>query len=66
MAVVKVREGESFERALRRFKKQCEKEGIMAEFRKHAHYEKPSVKRKRKQLAALKRQRKRERKIRGR
>ena len=66
MAVVKVREGESFERALRRFKKQCEKEGIMAEVRKHAHYEKPSVKRKRKQLAALKRQRKRERKIRGR
>lgn len=55
MPVVKIREGESFESAVRRFKKQCEKAGILTEVRKREHYEKPSVRRKRKSLAAQKR-----------
>jgi small subunit ribosomal protein S21 len=54
MPGVRVREGESFEQALRRFKKQCEKAGIYSEIRRRAHYEKPSVRRKRKMLAARK------------
>ena len=46
---------ESFESALKRFKKQCEKAGILAELRKREHYEKPSVRRKKKAMAARKR-----------
>ena len=63
MPYVKVKSNESFESALRRFKKQCEKEGILSEIRKREHYEKPSVKRKRKALAARKRTLKRLRKM---
>jgi small subunit ribosomal protein S21 len=55
MPGVRVKEGESFENALKRFKKQCEKAGILSEIRKREHYEKPSVKRKKKALAAKKR-----------
>ncbi len=55
MPGVKVRENESFDNALKRFKKQCEKAGILSEVRKREYYEKPSVKRKRKALAARKR-----------
>jgi len=58
---VKVKENESFESALRRFKKQCEKAGILSEMRKREHYEKPSVKRKRKAIAARKKASKRQR-----
>ena len=58
MAGVRVREGESFESAMRRFKKQCEKAGILSEIRKREHYEKPSVKKKKKALAARKRAKK--------
>jgi small subunit ribosomal protein S21 len=54
MPGVKVRENEPFENALRRFKKQCEKAGVLSEIRKREYYEKPSVKRKRKLLAAKK------------
>lgn len=54
MPAVRVKENESFENALKRFKKQCEKSGILSEIRKREHYEKPSVKRKRKALAARK------------
>ena len=61
MPVVKVKENESFEQAMKRFKKQCEKAGLMSELRKRQHYEKPSVKRKRKTLAARKKAKKRER-----
>jgi small subunit ribosomal protein S21 len=50
-----VRENEGIESALRRFKKQCEKEGIMTEIRKREFYEKPCVKRKRKKVNARKR-----------
>ncbi|NOX20399.1 MAG: 30S ribosomal protein S21, partial [Nitrospirae bacterium] len=46
MPTVSVKESESFEVALKKFKKQCEKEGILSEIKKREHYEKPSVKRK--------------------
>ena len=55
MPVVIVRDGESFESALRRFKKQCERTGILSEVKRRGHYEKPSVKKKKKILAAKKR-----------
>jgi len=55
MPAVVVREGESFESALKRFKKLCEKTGILSEIKKREHFEKPSVKRKKKMLAARKR-----------
>lgn len=55
MTGVRVKDGESFENAMKRFKKQCEKAGILSEIRKREHYEKPSVKRKKKALAAKKR-----------
>ena len=61
MPGIKVKEGEPFESALRRFKKQCEKAGILSEVRKREHYEKPSVKKKKKALAAKKRALKRNR-----
>jgi small subunit ribosomal protein S21 len=54
MPVVHVREEESFENALRRFKRKCEKAGILTELKKRQHYEKPSVKRKRKEIQARK------------
>ncbi len=57
MPGIRVRENESFESALKRFKKQCEKAGILSEVRRREHYEKPSVKRKRKALAARKKKR---------
>ncbi len=63
MPGVRVRENDTFETALRRFKKQCEKAGILSELRKRQHYEKPSVKRKRKALAARKRMLKKMRKM---
>jgi small subunit ribosomal protein S21 len=55
MPAVIVRDGESFESALKRFKKQCERTGILSEIKKREHFEKPSVKRKKKILAAKKR-----------
>jgi len=54
MPGVRVKENEPFELALKRFKKQCEKAGILSEVRKREYYEKPSVRRKRKLLAARK------------
>ncbi|MFQ5847065.1 MAG: 30S ribosomal protein S21 [Candidatus Methylomirabilales bacterium] len=54
MTTVLVREDESFESALRRFKKQVEKAGVLSEMRRRQHYEKPSVRRKKKALAARK------------
>lgn len=62
MANIRVREGESFESAVRRFKKSCEKAGILSELRKREHYEKPSVRKKKKSLAARKRSLKKVRK----
>jgi small subunit ribosomal protein S21 len=54
MPVVQVREDESFENALRRFKRKVEKSGLLTELRKRQHFEKPSVKRKRKDAQARK------------
>ncbi len=54
MPGVRVKENEPFEVALKRFKKQCEKAGILSEIRRREYYEKPSVRRKRKLLAARK------------
>lgn len=54
MTGVKVRDDESFEKALRRFNKFCEKTGILTDIKKHQHYEKPSETKKRK-LAVAKR-----------
>ncbi len=55
MPEVKVGEGEFFEDVLRRFRKQCERAGILFETKKRQHYEKPSVKRKKKAISARKR-----------
>ncbi len=52
MTGVRVRDDESFERALRRFNKYCEKSGILSDYKKNQHFEKPSVTRKRKMAAA--------------
>ncbi|HOC09116.1 MAG: 30S ribosomal protein S21 [Clostridiales bacterium] len=55
MSEVKVRENESLESALKRFKRECAKSGVLAEVRKREHYEKPSVRRKKKSEAARRR-----------
>lgn len=52
MPEIIIQEDENFERALRRFKKKCERAGILSDLRKHRHYEKPSERRKRKMNAA--------------
>ncbi len=54
MPLIRVRDDESLESALRRFKRKCEKSGILSELKKRQHYEKPSARRKRKALAARK------------
>ncbi len=56
MPTVKVRENEPFDVALRRFKRACEKAGILSEVRRREYYEKPTQMRKRKAAAAIKRQ----------
>ena len=56
---VRVRENEHFDAALRRFKRACEKAGILTELRRREYYEKPTQERKRKKAAAVKRQLKR-------
>jgi len=55
MSNVIVKENESLDSALRRFKRQTTKDGVIQEVRKREHYEKPSVKRKKKSEAARKR-----------
>ncbi len=58
MSTVRVNENESLESALRRFKRKCQKDGIIGDLRKKEAYEKPSVKRKKKAEAARKRRNK--------
>ena len=53
---VKIRENEHFDAALRRFKRACEKAGILSDLRRREYYEKPTQERKRKKAAAVKRQ----------
>jgi small subunit ribosomal protein S21 len=55
MPTVRVKEGENPEYALRRFKRSCDKAGILTELRRREFYEKPTAERKRKQAAAVKR-----------
>lgn len=55
MPSVRVRENEPFEFALRRFKRSCEKAGVLSETRRREYYEKPTQERKRKKAAAVKR-----------
>lgn len=59
VAKINVKENEELDHALRRFKKECQKSGIISEIRRHEFYEKPSVKRKKKMLAAQRKQKKR-------
>ena len=54
---IQVKENESLDSALRRFKRQCALSGVMQEVRKREHYDKPSVKRKKKAEAARKKKR---------
>jgi small subunit ribosomal protein S21 len=58
MANIRVREGEPFDRAFRRFTKSCEKAGILSELRRKQRYEKPSEERKRQLNTARRKQRK--------
>jgi small subunit ribosomal protein S21 len=55
MPSVKVKENEPFDIALRRFKRSCEKAGVLSEIRRREFYEKPTQERKRKKAAAVKR-----------
>lgn len=58
MPSIRVKENEPFDFALRRFKRSCEKAGVLAEVRERQHYEKPTSIRKRQKAAAVKRQQK--------
>ncbi len=58
MSTVKLRKDEPLERALRRFKKKMDKEGILREMKRHEHYEKPSQRKRRKMLKSRQRERK--------
>ncbi len=60
MPGVRLRESEHFDAALRRFKRVCEKAGVLIELRKREYYEKPTQKRKRRKAAAIKRVQKHE------
>ncbi|MGX5914996.1 30S ribosomal protein S21 [Aliidiomarina sp. Khilg15.8] len=55
MPVIKVKENEPFDVALRRFKRSCEKAGVLSEVRSREFFEKPTAERKRKKAAAVKR-----------
>lgn len=55
MPIVRVKDNESFDAALRRFKRTCEKAGVLSEIRRREFYEKPTQERKRERAAAIKR-----------
>ncbi|MGI4816674.1 MAG: 30S ribosomal protein S21 [Janthinobacterium lividum] len=55
MPIIKIRDNEPFDVALRRFKRSCEKAGVLAEIRRREFYEKPTTKRKRAKSSAIKR-----------
>jgi small subunit ribosomal protein S21 len=56
---IKVGKDENFDSALRRFKRECQRSGVLKDVRKHQHYESPSVKRKKKSEAARRQKRRR-------
>ncbi|WP_153725194.1 30S ribosomal protein S21 [Heliorestis convoluta] len=55
MSEIRVGKNETLDSALRRFKRSCQKSGVLSEYRKREHYLKPSIKRKKKSEAARKR-----------
>ncbi|BAG08192.1 MULTISPECIES: 30S ribosomal protein S21 [Finegoldia] len=57
MSEIKVGENESLDNAIKRFKRQCARSGVLSEYRKREHYEKPSVKKKKKSEAAKRKKR---------
>lgn len=59
MATIRVREDEEFDHALKRFKKECQKSGIISDIKRHEYYEKPSERRKRKLIAAQRKKKRR-------
>jgi len=63
LAVVKVEEGENIDRALKRFKRESERDGILSEWKKRVYYEKPTTQRKNKKKAAERRRMKKMRKM---
>ena len=63
MAVIKIRDNEPFEIAMKRFKKQCEKAGILSDLKRREYYDKPSVRKKKKAAAARKRALKKQRRM---
>ncbi len=63
MTEVKVREDESIDAALRRFKRECERAGLMTEIKRREYYESPSVRRKRKAAEARRKQKRRQLKL---
>ncbi|MDD4797350.1 MAG: 30S ribosomal protein S21 [Eubacteriales bacterium] len=58
MSEIRIGENESLENALKRFKRKCARAGVLAEVRKREHYEKPSVRRKKKAQAARRKNKK--------
>ena len=63
MPIIKLKDNESFDSGLRRFKRSCDKAGVISEIRKREFYEKPTSVRKRKAAAAVKRQAKRRKSV---
>ncbi len=63
MPVIKVRDSEPFEVAMKRFKKQCEKAGILSELKRREYYDKPSIRKKKKAAASRKRALKKRRRM---
>ncbi|MDA8326913.1 MAG: 30S ribosomal protein S21 [Nitrospiraceae bacterium] len=61
MPFIRVGEGDSLENALKKFKKQCDREGIISEVKKREFYDKPSIKKKKKAIAARKKASKKQR-----
>lgn len=61
MSEIRVGQNESIDNALKRFKRDCARSGVLSEVRKREHYEKPSVKRKKKAEAARRKQKKKSR-----
>ena len=59
MPIITVRDAENLDVALRRFKRKCERSGVLSEAKRRRHYEKPSERRKRKAIAARKKLNKR-------
>ena len=60
MPRVMVKDKESIDDALRRFKRECERDGLMAELKKRGHYESPTVRKKKKKIEAIRKKKRKE------